>query len=432
MPKQPFGIYIHVPFCKQACSYCDFYFVTREELKAAYVDALCLQIMSELPDFAVNRVLKSIYFGGGTPSRLRSVDIERILETIARYCPMSDVSEITLEANPDDVNKVMLRDLKSIGVTRLSMGVQSFDPELLAFMNRAHSAEEAIHCLELIRQIDFPSFTVDLIYGNPGQSDESLITDIQKLLRFKPPHVSAYALTIEPGTRLGKAAELGRLTPTDDEIVSRHMSIVDQMLDENGIFRYEVSNFARPGHEAVHNGNYWKHVPYIGFGPGAHSLDLRVGDDGKIESGKRWEVVKDIKQYGEKREGIREKRELQGAGSREQRAVTREQKNGRTGEREHNGLKVNFEELSLVQLAEERLLMGLRTAEGVSLEEMTSKYEYELSADQVKWIEGQSGMMIEENNEGKSGNGSHSKVLKIGRSSLALADYLILELISRK
>ncbi len=424
MPKQPFGIYIHVPFCKQACSYCDFYFVTREELKAAYVDALCLQIMTELPMFATDRTLTSIYFGGGTPSRLRSVDIERILETIGRYCPMSEVREITLEANPDDVNKVMLKDLKSIGVNRLSMGVQSFDPELLAFMNRAHSAEEAIHCLELIRQVDFPSFTVDLIYGNPGQSDESLITDIQKLLRFKPPHVSAYALTIEPGTRIGKAAELGRLTPSDDEIVSRHMSIVDQMLDENGIHRYEVSNFARPGHEAVHNGNYWKHVPYIGFGPGAHSLDLRVGGDGKIESGKRWEIVKDIKQYAEKREGIREKRELQGAGSRERGAV--EKRVAASGE------QLNYEELSLLQLAEERLLMGLRTAEGVSLEELTSKYEYELSVDQVKWIEGQSGMLIEEENERKSGNGSHSKVLKIGRSSLALADYLILELISRK
>lgn len=427
MRKQPFGIYIHVPFCKQACSYCDFYFVTREELKSAYVDALCLQIMTELPEFAQRRSLTSIYFGGGTPSRLRSVDIERILETIARYCPMSDVTEITLEANPDDVNKVMLKDLKSIGVTRLSMGVQSFDPELLTFMNRAHSAEEAIHCLELIRQIDFPSFTVDLIYGNPGQSDEALITDIQKLLRFKPPHVSAYALTIEPGTRLGKAAELGRLIPTDDEIVSQHMSIVDQLLDENGIHRYEVSNFARPGHEAVHNGNYWKHVPYIGFGPGAHSLDLRFGDDGKVESGKRWEVVKDINQFTVL--------STQSSRMRDERLGTREEQkreNRRTGERAGIGLKTNFEELSLMQLAEERLLMGLRTADGVSLDELKSKYEYVLSSAQLKWIKGQSGMTLEAKNEGKSENKSHSKVLKIERSSLAVADYLILELISRK
>jgi len=398
MPKNPFGIYIHVPFCKQACSYCDFYFVTREELKAAYVDALCLQIMSELPDFAAKRVLKSIYFGGGTPSRLRSVDIERILETIGRYCSMSDVTEITLEANPDDVNKVMLKDLKSVGVTRLSVGVQSFDPELLAFMNRAHSAEEAIHCLELIRQVDFPSFTVDLIYGNPGQSDEALVTDIQKLLRFKPPHVSAYALTIEPGTRLGKAAELGRLAPTDDEIVSRHMSIVDQILDENGIHRYEVSNFARPGHEAVHNGNYWKHVPYIGFGPGAHSLDLCVNSKGKIISAARWEIVKDIKQYVKR-----------GAESGEQRAG-----------------RVDIEQLSLLQLAEERLLMGLRTSDGVGLDELNSKYEYEITTNQINWMNNQSGLVITEAGESSSG------VLKIEKSSLAVADYLILELISRK
>lgn len=427
MHKQPFGIYIHVPFCKQACSYCDFYFVTREELKAAYVDALCLQIMNELPDFAAKRVLKSIYFGGGTPSRLRSVDIERILEVIARYCPMSDVTEITLEANPDDVNKVMLKDLKSIGVTRLSMGVQSFDPELLAFMNRAHTAEEAIHCLELIRQIDFPSFTVDLIYGNPGQSDEVLVTDIQKLLRFKPPHVSAYALTIEPGTRLGKAAALGRLTPTDDEIVSRHMSIVDQMLEENGIHRYEVSNFARPGHEAVHNGNYWKHVPYIGFGPGAHSLDLRVREDGKVESGKRWEVVKDLKMYTV--------HSTQSNKTRGEGLVTREEQkheNGRTRERENGGLMINYEELSQLQLAEERLLMGLRTTEGVSLMELKSNYEYEFSPEQFKWIEGQRGMIVAEKNGGESDRGMDTKILKIQKPSLAVADYLILELISRK
>ncbi len=414
MPKQPFGIYIHVPFCKQACSYCDFYFVTREELKATYVDALCLQIMTELPEFSEGRTLTSIYFGGGTPSRLRSVDIERILETIGRSCSLSDVLEITLEANPDDVNKVMLKDLKSIGVTRLSMGIQSFDPELLAFMNRAHTAEEAIHCLELIRQIEFPSFTVDLIYGNPSQSDESLITDIQKLLRFKPPHVSAYALTIEPGTRLGKAAELGRLTPTDDEIVSRHMSIVDQMLDENGIHRYEVSNFARPGHEAVHNGNYWRHVPYIGFGPGAHSLDLHMGKHGKIASAKRWEIVKDIRRYSEKGEGRREKSE-------ELRAATRDQELGQNW-----GFKVNSEDLSLEQLAEERLLMGLRTAWGVSLDELKMNYEYELSQNQFMWIEKQSGIVVIDT------VGVKSKVIKIEKASLAVADYLILELISRK
>jgi oxygen-independent coproporphyrinogen-3 oxidase len=426
MPKQPFGIYIHVPFCKQACSYCDFYFVTREELKTEYVDALCLQIMTELPDFAANRVLKTIYFGGGTPSRLRSVDIERILDTIGRYCSKSDVTEITLEANPDDVNKVMLKDLKSIGVSRLSMGVQSFDPELLAFMNRAHSAEEAIHCLELIRQVDFPSFTVDLIYGNPGQSDEALITDIQKLIRFKPPHVSAYALTIEPGTRLGKAAELGRLTPTDDEIVSRHMSIVDQMLDENGIHRYEVSNFARPGHEAVHNGNYWKHVPYIGFGPGAHSLDLRVNSGGKIKSAARWEMVKDIRQYVKTGAGSSEQRaveEKQGAGSSEQRAV--EEKQG-AGSSEQQAGRLNIEQLSLLQLAEERLLMGLRTSDGVSMEELKSKYDYELTPNQINWIKKQSGLVITEAGESSSG------VIKIEKPSLAVADYLILELISRK
>jgi oxygen-independent coproporphyrinogen-3 oxidase len=403
MSHQPFGIYIHVPFCKQACSYCDFYFVTREDLKSAYVDALCRQIKLELSDFARTRTLTSIYLGGGTPSRLNSVQLERILETIDRHVDVSHVREITLEANPDDVNKVMLQDLKSMGVNRLSMGVQSFDPELLTFMNRAHTSSEALHCLELIREIDFPSFTVDLIYGNPGQTDEALERDLRTLLQFTPPHVSAYALTIESGTRLGKAVERGRLSPVDDEIVSRHMTIVQQRLESEGMLRYEVSNYAHPGHEAVHNGNYWQHVPYIGFGPGAHSLDLRLNDHGAVVSAQRWEMERDLKRYCAHTTAFTES----------------------SAEIRIDAWRHHIETLTPLQLAEERLIMGLRTSGGISLTDLRLKYGYELSQRQLDWITSQNAIQLIESSE------STQSILSLTKESFALADYLILELISR-
>jgi oxygen-independent coproporphyrinogen III oxidase len=403
MSHQPFGIYIHVPFCKQACSYCDFYFVTREDLKSAYVDALCNQIKLELPEFARTRTLTSIYFGGGTPSRLNSVQLERILETITRHVDVSSVKEVTLEANPDDVNKVMLQDLKSMGVNRLSMGVQSFDPALLTFMNRAHTSGEALHCLELIREIDFPSFTVDLIYGNPGQTDEALERDLHTLLQFTPPHVSAYALTIESGTRLGKAVERGRLSPVDDEIVSRHMAIVQQRLEAEGMLRYEVSNYALAGHEAMHNGNYWQHVPYIGFGPGAHSLDLRLNDQGSVVSAQRWEMERDLKRY-----------------------CANTTANSETSvENRKDGLRHNIESLTSLQLAEERLIMGLRTSGGISLQDLRLTYGYELSQRQLDWITSQKAIRLSESPE------PTQSTLYLSKESFALADYLILELISR-
>ncbi|MCH8496231.1 MAG: radical SAM family heme chaperone HemW, partial [Balneolales bacterium] len=265
---QPYSIYIHVPFCKQACSYCDFYFVTRQQLIPDYVEALLQDISTSAPDFiealsatGLSPRLESVYLGGGTPSRLPVADIERIMKAIERHHGTQYLKEVTIETNPDDVsNASYLHALKDAGITRLSMGIQSFDPDLLKFMNRAHSSEEARRSLELIQQTGFESYTVDLIYGNPGQSLRQLENDINTFLSFNPPHISAYALTIEPGTRLGKYAELGRLTESDDSDVAAHMKLVSEILGEHGLQRYEVSNFAREGHEAVHNSSYWEHV----------------------------------------------------------------------------------------------------------------------------------------------------------------------------
>ncbi|HET8866566.1 MAG TPA: radical SAM family heme chaperone HemW, partial [Gracilimonas sp.] len=210
------GLYIHIPFCKQACSYCDFYFVTRQQHKQDFVDELILEIHSKRDTQFTRKPIQTIYFGGGTPSLLTPSQVGSILEAVDSVFDL-DLKEITLEMNPDDVTKEYLSGLKSAGINRASMGVQSFDQDLLNFMNRAHTSEEALKCLELLEASDFNVFTVDLIYGNPGQTLEMLENDIDTILTFNPPHISAYSLTVEPQTRLGKQVKLGRIVPPEDD-----------------------------------------------------------------------------------------------------------------------------------------------------------------------------------------------------------------------
>lgn len=337
------GIYIHIPFCKQACSYCDFYFVTRTSEREHFVERLLKEIRSYGDSRYASEQIQTIYFGGGTPSLLEPKQIEQILAALrSTFSP--DFREITFEVNPDDVHPEFLAALKALGITRLSMGVQTFQPELLQFMNRAHSREEALRCLELIKEIGFKSYTVDLIYGNPGQSAEDLAADLDLLLGFHPPHISAYSLTVESGTRLGKQVELGRLVPPEDENVIAHFEQVNRRLKEQEIHRYEVSNYSRSGHEAVHNSNYWRHGNYLGFGPGAHSFWWD-------ENAYRWENEGDLRAYL-KESDIRTKRE----------------------------------ELSPEQLAEERLIMGLRTRDGVTIRELNERYDYQLSDRQKEYL----------------------------------------------
>ncbi|TYP93910.1 oxygen-independent coproporphyrinogen-3 oxidase [Fodinibius salinus] len=336
------GIYLHIPFCKQACSYCDFYFVTRTSEREHFVQ----QLLKEIQDYADTRyseeTVKTIYFGGGTPSLLEPRQVEKILEALEQTFEV-DSREITFEMNPDDVTEPFLADLRSLGVNRASMGVQSFDPELLEFMHRAHSSEEALHCLELLSKSRFESYTVDLIYGNPNQSNEQLEADLDKLLPFNPPHISAYSLTIEPNTRLGKQVELGRIAPPEDDKVAAHFEIVNERLSEQGIERYEVSNYSRAGCEADHNSSYWEHENYLGLGPGAHSFWWD-------EKAYRWENETDLRSY------------LRNEDSKDK------------------------EQLSLEQLAEERLMMGLRTRLGVGFEELEQKYDYTLTDRQQQYL----------------------------------------------
>ncbi|HKK46124.1 MAG TPA: radical SAM family heme chaperone HemW [Balneolaceae bacterium] len=336
------GLYIHIPFCKQACSYCDFYFVTRTSERDHFVERLIQEIRDYQGTKYVREPVKTVYFGGGTPSLLAPMQVERILSAIEDVFPV-DTDEITLEMNPDDVSADFLSALKEIGITRASMGVQTFQPELLEFMHRAHSREEALQCIELLGQTSFDSYTVDLIYGNPGQSLEQLDEDVKTLLQFDPPHISAYSLTIEPQTRLGKQVELGRIVPPEDDKVARHFDLINERFQEQGIRRYEVSNYSKPGREALHNSSYWEHENYLGFGPGAHSF---WWDDEAI----RWENEADLRNYLKAESNPRK------------------------------------EKLTLLQLAEERLMMGLRTKKGVGLGELTGKYDYRLNERQHEYL----------------------------------------------
>ncbi|MDZ7681376.1 MAG: radical SAM family heme chaperone HemW [Fodinibius sp.] len=337
------GIYLHIPFCKQACSYCDFYFVTRTSEREHFVQRLIQEIESYQDTAYTQELVETIYFGGGTPSLLEPRQIHDIIDAIRDVFEV-DAREITFEMNPDDVNAPFLRDLKAIGINRASMGVQSFQPDLLNFMNRAHSSDEAVHCLELLSKSEFEAFTVDLIYGNPEQTIEQLDRDIDQLLAFDPPHVSAYSLTIEPKTRLGKLVELGRLEPPEDDTVATHFELINNRFDDYGIERYEVSNYARRGSEAVHNSRYWEHKNYLGFGPGANSFWWK-------QKAVRWENKRNLREY------LR------------------------------HSSNCDEEQLTLQQLAEERIMMGLRTRKGVGREELIHKYDYELSDKQKSYLQ---------------------------------------------
>ncbi len=339
------GIYIHVPFCRQACSYCDFYFVTRLNLIPDYVDALIRDIRSWNGSRWADIPIKTLYFGGGTPSTLDPHQLERILGALKDTFQISDLDEFTFELNPDDARPDYLEAIRSLGVDRLSMGVQSFNPDLLTFMHRSHSRDEALRSLENIRNAGFRRFSADLIYGNPGQSDFMLEDDIRQLLAFEPPHISAYALTIEESTRLGKLEALGRLQPADDDHVAQQALLLESRLKDAGLIRYEVSNYATKGNEAVHNTNYWRHISYLGIGPGAHSFwhaDKEAW---------RWSNGRDLKAW----------------------------MNDPTSARSEP------EQLDRLQRAEEYVLLRMRNREGLDIAFLKEEYGYELSPEQYAY-----------------------------------------------
>ncbi len=334
------GIYIHIPFCKKACHYCDFHFSTSLKYKEAMIEALCKELVLRKDEFSEVTV-ETIYFGGGTPSLLSLEELQNIIAVVYQEYKVIATPEITLEANPDDLTEEKIIALSKSPVNRLSIGIQSFFEEDLEMMNRAHNAKEAQLCLTIAKQY-FDNITIDLIYGIPGMSMERWQQNIEYALAHKIPHISCYALTVEPQTALEKLIEKGRVAPVKDSLALAHFEYLIEALEKEGFEHYEFSNFGKSEYYSKNNTAYWLGKKYIGIGPSAHSYN------GKDRS---WNINNNIKYI---------------------KAIT------------ENELPSEIEELTTEDRYNEYVMTGLRTKWGVSLtrikEEFGIKYQEYISA----------------------------------------------------
>lgn len=283
------GIYIHIPFCKQACHYCDFHFSTSMKYKDEMMEALVREIDLR-KNYLNGEVINTIYFGGGTPSIVPVKDIDKLIKKIHQNFEISSLVEVTLEANPDDLNKEHLQQLHQIGINRLSIGVQSFFNKDLEWMNRAHHKDEALDCIRRAQDIGIENISIDLIYGTPGLTDQEWLQNILTALELEVPHISSYALTVESKTALGNWVEKGKVKPMDEEQAASQFEILMEELESNGFEHYEISNFARPGYYSKHNSSYWEGAKYMGIGPSAHSFD---------KNSRQWNVANNNKYIDE-------------------------------------------------------------------------------------------------------------------------------------
>jgi oxygen-independent coproporphyrinogen-3 oxidase len=265
------GIYIHIPFCKQACHYCDFHFSTSLKKKDEMVLALAKEISLRKSE-SLKEEVETIYFGGGTPSVLSTEDLRFLIDAVYKNYKVVENPEITVEANPDDLTEERIIELSENKVNRLSIGIQSFFEVDLKMMNRAHNAAEASKCLEIATQ-HFDNISLDLIYGVPEMSNEKWKQNIEKALSFGISHISSYALTVEPKTALDKFIKKGIIKQPDDEVAQEHFHILVDTLQEKGFIHYELSNFGKPNYFSKNNSSYWLGKKYIGIGPSAHSYD---------------------------------------------------------------------------------------------------------------------------------------------------------------
>lgn len=265
------GIYIHIPFCKQACHYCDFHFSTSLKKKEELLAALAQELVMRKEEVK-GEAIETIYFGGGTPSILAMEEINALIETVCQNFQVVAQPEITLEANPDDLDTATIHRLAQSKVNRLSIGIQSFGEEDLKMMNRAHNAQEAISCLQEAVQY-FDNISIDLIYGIPNLSNERWLENIQRILDLGIPHISCYALTVEERTALNKLIQKGVIPSPKEEVAHAHFMLLIEKLRANGYIHYELSNFAKPGFYSQNNSAYWLGKKYLGIGPSAHSFD---------------------------------------------------------------------------------------------------------------------------------------------------------------
>ncbi len=342
------GIYIHIPFCKQACHYCDFHFSTSLGKKEAMLAALEQELEIRKVEFN-NQVVETIYFGGGTPSVLDTTEITALLKTVYINYKVAEKPEITLEANPDDLTSEKLQQLKASGINRLSIGVQSFFEEDLKLMNRAHSSTQAHQSIKEATAL-FDNISIDLIYGMPNMTKERWLQNIETALSFGVPHISSYALTVEPKTALANFIKKGKLKPLDEALAQEHFFILKERLEKEGFIGYEVSNFGKPNYFSKNNTAYWLGKKYIGIGPSAHSYN------GKNRS---WNIASNPKYIK-----LLEKGEL----------------------------AAEVEELSVLDRYNEYVMTGLRTIWGVSLNRIKSEF----GEDYYKYIQKQSKKYIDE------------------------------------
>ncbi|MBA6153156.1 radical SAM family heme chaperone HemW [Gelidibacter maritimus] len=337
------GIYIHIPFCKQACHYCNFHFSTSLKKKDELVAALAKEMELRKDEFK-NQVVETIYFGGGTPSLLSIDELRFLIDEVYKNYDISENPEITIEANPDDLisNSVSLnpaevrpptifKDYKTIGINRLSIGIQSFFEQDLKLMNRAHNSEEAIKCLEEATK-HFDNISIDLIYGIPGMSNERWIQNIDTALAFNIPHISSYALTVEPKTALETFIKKGLVKNVDDDLAQEQFHIMIEKLEKAGFIHYELSNFGKPEYFSRNNSAYWQGKPYLGIGPSAHSFD------GKHRG---WNVPNNSKYINSL---------------------------------EKNVVPIETETLSITDHYNEYVMTGLRTIWGISLEKIEEEF----------------------------------------------------------
>jgi oxygen-independent coproporphyrinogen-3 oxidase len=278
------GIYLHIPFCRKACHYCDFHFSTTLKHKDALLTAMHQELEMRQTEVKSDTI-ETVYFGGGTPSLLNQSEIDAFLDAIEQLYPLAEDAEITLEANPDDLTSDRIKELARSRVNRLSIGIQSFEAEELRWMNRAHSAEEAVQCLKEVSRY-FENYSIDLIYGIPESTIATWRKTVKKALTYNPPHISAYALTVEPATALQHQINKGQSRPPNEERAEADFRYLTNTLEINGYAHYEISNFGRPGFYSKNNTAYWLGKPYLGIGPSAHSYD------GKS---RRWNVSHNIK-----------------------------------------------------------------------------------------------------------------------------------------
>jgi len=324
------GIYIHIPFCKQKCSYCDFHFSTTfQSYRQEMIDSIVEEI-EKRKEYLEDQQIETIYFGGGTPSLLTSDELTSIFQKIQSLFEISKKAEITLEANPDDISIESLDRWKSFGINRLSIGLQSFREEDLKWMNRAHTREESLNCVALAKEKGFENISIDLIYGLPNFTIEDWKKNIQTVIDFGIPHISAYCLTVEDKTALSKWVKDHKIVPANEDQQSEQFEYLLSELERNGIHQYEISNFSKPNFESKHNSNYWKGKHYLGIGPSAHSFN------GTTRS---WNISNNRKYI----QFIKE--------------------NKPTFETEILSIEDQFNEL---------ILIGLRTSEGVNLDQLNS------------------------------------------------------------